>query len=171
MARTPKGSVVRFDPDWWPRQMQYGAQGLNLSLADSFQDAILYNNATDGTYLVVWDMTVQIPSGAGTPPASSFASWGVAQQPPVNVPTPGFPLDPFAPQGFGIVSAQLNSPGINNVPYNCLVQPGLWQWPHPWPMCYIPPTYALVVNFSTGQTSGDLFCSATWMWQSGVVFP
>ena len=171
MPRRPKGSVIRFDPDWDPFRMMYANDFVTLASATPVQDIGLYNNATDGSMLVVWDASLMIATAPGVIPGTSTINWGVAAQKPVTNPTAGFPLIPNAPTGPGIVWENHNSPGVNNVPFICVEDPDHWEWPHSWPMCYIPPGYSLVVEFVSSLTSGSCPCNGCFMWQWGVKIP
>jgi hypothetical protein len=171
MARRPKGTVVRFDPDWDPFRMMVGAGFVNLSSALRVQDVGLFNNATDGSWLAVWQTLFSAAQQSALVQNTFSASWALVFKPSLANMSTQVPLIPNGPTGPGVIYFDQNPPGLNFNLFTSLSDPGLWEWSHPWPMCYVPPGYALVTEYVGTLTSGSLGCNTSFMWQWGVKLP
>lgn len=75
MPRTPRGSLVSHFPTFYPRRMRSGAiQGSSGTALN--QNLVLFNDAQDGSYLVVWDLSVCVAAPTNMSPTTPIASGG-----------------------------------------------------------------------------------------------
>jgi len=145
--RRPKGVIIRPLPDWQGRQMMMGDSS-NTELDTGVGQVGLYNNATDGSILVVWDLATNLAPkiGAAAPVcgctvvmAKGLTSANQQTRPlhseGINFPGVCWTIQPV---GSGLLPAD----------YTTLQAPGTWNWPHNWPFAYIYPGWSLVTQYN-----------------------
>ena len=109
-------------------------------LSPGYQESALVNNANDGSFLVVWDVTINaavIGMGDGSPMASGFLLYpypfGLSD-------SSGIPLNPVNGTQYGFASSTSDPtqhPAGSNFGPNWW-GPVNWSWAHDWPFCVIP---------------------------------
>jgi hypothetical protein len=162
--RRPKGSVTRPIPDWQLRNMAAGGI-TGRTGAGTFEDLGLFNDSTDGSYLVLWDVliTVGAPQNANPSLPSVIGKLIAGSE---GISTTGL----SQPRGYPLVGASGSPPGAfwDNLTPSGLTTPAyqfmddarVWQWQHDWPFAAIPPRFSYVVELF-GDTSGWSF-SCVW---------
>jgi len=141
---------------------------INLGAANPLQDLILFNDSTDGTLLAVWDITISCMTG-GTFTNNTFSvNLGVGKRPPAGTSGPQDPTLGGAPTGDGIMQVDTTTLGSVDTPYPCLKEPGLWQWPHDWPMFYLPSGFSLVCEANALGIVGNIGIELAVIWEWGV---
>jgi hypothetical protein len=163
MARRPKGSIVQSVPSFYPRRMQGAGNGQVASPGNN-PCVGLYNNATDGSWLVVWEFqaAVSLPSATPTSNIQQISFSFQANNGNTGVQFPGIPLVYAQAQGPGTVWAHYNQGNGQAVLYSPANPNYVYGWMHEWPIAYIPPGSSLVCA-ADGSSFG--FLNVTYIWE------
>lgn len=110
-----------------------------------FQELSVVNNANDGSFLVVWDVTIS--AGVVFPGDGSVMSSGflIYRYPFGLFDSGGIPLNPINGTQYGF-GAYNGDPTI--IPDGSAFGPTWrgpinWSWPHNWPFCVLPSGFQL----------------------------
>jgi len=161
MARSPKGTLIRTLPEWHFAKLSSGSFS-GVAVADnSYIGVGLFNNSTDGSVLVVWDVEVKAtPSAAQTP---EFVRELLIQGQLSGALSPVYQLQVAAQTAWGQITA--NNPYSN--PHGELasfpIQNEVWKWGHEWPMCALLPGYSLVM---VSDNNGSAIWGVSFIWES-----
>lgn len=169
MARKPPGSIIRTLPDWNSRNMQAAAAIVGGIPNSTFAACGLYNNASDGSTLVVWHASVSyFPGLPGGQVASVFR--GSFQQGPISNVGAGqgvlfqgqpqlagqiFVANPYANPHTEFLSFPLYGATATATPMS-------WEWKHDWPLAYVPPTWSFVID---NDENGAVNCEIGFIWE------
>jgi hypothetical protein len=160
MPRSPKGSITRSIPDFYNQRMGVAGIFIGGVAAPTFGAIGLYNNATDGSYLAVWDLTISCPGVAGQ--AQPVVTRAQFVQGSI-----GGGVDPFLPliANSPVQPGQLSGVNPFTNPHNEHWQFPIfgqgYEWPHEWPVAYIPPTYSWVIT-TDGNGVAGMAVSMIW---------
>lgn len=168
MRKPPKGTIVQHWPTFRPGRMMAGFSDVNLAGASSLQDMILYNNATDGTSLAVWDAMVTCETGVTFTPNTFSVGFGVGVRPIAGAGALQGPTLGGAAVGAGVMQVDVTTSGLVDIPYIVLAEPGQWQWPHDWPMFFVPAGYSFICEADARGISGNLGVTFSCIWEWGV---
>lgn len=159
--RHPRGTIVHSIPSFNPRRMLGAANGQAAS--SGHNPAIgLFNNATDGSWLVVWDFQagIQLPAASNNIQSLSFSF--IAGDGATGVQFPGTPIVDQQAGLFGTVWANYNQGNSNAVFYNPSNANYLYTWPHEWPLAYVRPGDSIVC---AGDDSSSGFLTVSYLWE------
>jgi hypothetical protein len=168
MRRGLKGTVTERFAEFNYNKLMVGQNFISFGPGLNTGDVGLLNNDTSGNFIVVWDCTVVTSLGSGTVAGGFSGLWGVIQNPTGVFTQPEIPLVPNAATGSGRTYTLNPAPGISPELYVFTNTPGVWQWPHDYPMAYLPPGYALAVEWSTNVSAGSVKMFASFLWEPGV---
>ena len=160
MARTPKGSILRSIPDFYPERMMMGSAFVGTVSNFNYAAVALYNNASDGSLLVLWDFSIGSPQPNSTtgPFVIRMLMLGSSIGGGTN---PGYPLvsgGPTLPGQINYINPFTNPHGeqasfvLTNFAYN---------WAHEWPAAVIKPGYSLAMVTDFNACVG-LYASFMW---------
>jgi hypothetical protein len=156
MARKPKGSYFRNSPDWFASRTASAGTN-NPSQTGDFAITGLYNNATDGSCLWVWWVSIQ-NGGAFSIRLYMFNGHTSTFQD-----GPGQPLNPTSPIIPGHVYVGFESshavPVTNNY-ITSINQPVIDFINPPGPVCIIPPGWSL--RLASNQTDFGFVANFYW---------
>jgi hypothetical protein len=150
--RRPKGVVVRSLPDWNSTNLMSGAQFNLGATVNHTSDAGLYNDATDGSLLVLWHLSVAVSYVVNTTITLPAALAGFTV------------LNPGGSAASNLYNSQPARAGAVWSGFDIFdttalddewvfpLSGGAYQWPHEWPIAIIPPgmSFALEVNGPCG---------------------
>lgn len=130
-----------------------------------FEDLGFFNNATDGSWLILWDVLITVAAPQNANPSLPSVIGNIIQGTEgINV--PGL----SQPAGYNVTGAAQQLPGFfwDNTTPNGLTTPAyqfmddarVWQWPHDYPFAAIQPGWSFVVELF-GDTAGWSF-SCVW---------
>jgi hypothetical protein len=162
--RRPKGTVVRPIPDWNLSAMA-NCVIIGPELTPGFHELAINNNATDGSVLIVWDVTLNtgvVHPGDGSVMTAGFQLYPYIYGGTLNPPAQ---LDPRVGVGFG--GSYFNS-DVTQIPAGYKFGPVFWgpvtwSWPHDWPFCLVPPNWTLSASIDLENGALDLdACSFTF---------
>lgn len=158
MARKPKGSIIQPLPSWNFRNMAAGSITGGTGAA-TFEDLGLFNSAKDGSWMVIWDLTIAVSPFLGTTTTIPSVIGEIING------TEGIVFGVSQPAGYNLVQPGGQLPGWlwDNTTPNGLLTPdytfmqnyGTWQWPHDWPFAALAPgnSYAIELYGDTQDWS------------------
>jgi|SRR5579871_2006490 len=163
--RKPKGTVIRSVPDWNSNNMA-NTFVIGPELSPGFFELGLYNNALDGSFLAIWDVTISstvLLGGDGSTMTTGFNLYPWSGAPytgsasPVN-PTLGMPY------GVGFYNGD-----ITQIPAGSGFGPHWWgpinwTWPHNFPMCYVPAGWIFSMQSFLGSPAVNA-AAASFYWE------
>lgn len=142
--RRPKGTVTRPIPDWHLGSMA-NLTIIGPEISPGYQESGIVNNATDGSYLVVWDVSISanvVTGGDGSVMSSGFFLY---VNPFGLVDSAGVSLNPIngVQYGFSYTTGDptQHPQGSNFGP--AWWGPVNWSWPHDWPFVVLPVGWTL----------------------------
>jgi hypothetical protein len=168
MRQGTKGTVVQTWAEFHSDHLMAGENFINFGPGLNTGDIGLLNNATDGTYIIVWDCIAVSGLGSGTISGGWSGLWGITPNPTGVFTVPETPLTPNTPVGFGRTYTLNPAPGINQELFIFRDDPGTWEWPHDWPMAYLPPGFALALEWSVNVSAGSVHMFGSFIWEWGV---
>jgi hypothetical protein len=151
VPRKPLGVYSRNTPDWFITGM-YGQAGFQPAVAANFSYVCLYNNATDGSFLVVHGLWLFVGTGNAVL-EKAFGTHGSAG-------AVGNPLAFENPNGFGQIYTATSTTCFGTEFGTCGGAAIPYQWPHEWPVCRVQPGWMLAVH--TDTVNQALNCSFAW---------
>lgn len=163
MARKPKGSIIQPIPSWNIRNMVAGGITGGTGAA-TFEDMGLANNATDGSWLVIWDVTIAVGAFTGTVSINPSVIGKIIPD------TEGEVIGVSQPAGYSIVNPSASTfgwlwdnptpNGLTTPAYQFMQDRGIWQWPHDFPFAAIQPGWSYA--FELYGDVDDWSVSLTW---------
>jgi hypothetical protein len=143
--RQPKGVLTRTLPDWNSASLMCGSGGGSAAAGHTY-DAGVWNNASDGSLLVLWDLTIAASYATVTNNTSPDALGGFS------------PLNPGGGAGINLYNGQpakagqvwsgfdtFNVVGFDEE-YVFPLKSGAYQWPHNWPIAIINPGFGFAIE-------------------------
>jgi hypothetical protein len=163
MARKPKGSIVHSIPSWNPLNLLGTGTGQVASTGNN-PCVGLFNNATDGSWLVVWEYqaAISLPSTTPTDNIQQISFSYQADNGNTRVQFPGIPLVDTAAQLAGTVWGKYNQGNGGIVFYSPANPNYVYQWQHEWPFAYVRPGHSLVC---AGDGASCGFLNVTYIWE------
>lgn len=163
--RRPKGTVIRTVPDWNSANLG-SATIIGPEIQPGFYELGIFNNATDGSYLVLWDAQASATVTQPNDPATLISGFKFYNNP--NPPIVGFSngANPTVGQPFG-AGFYNGDPTI--IPQNSDYGPTFfgivqYSWGHDFPLAYIPPGY--IFSFTSDYFAGNSnFARASFFWE------
>ena len=139
------------------------AQGPELDTG--FHEIGLFNNASDGSHLVVWDVTISAKVFGNVDGSTTRTGFNLYQWTGFPYTGSATPINPSAPQPWGAVFFN-SDPTV--LPYTFGYGPQFWgplnwEWPHAWPIAIVPPNwiFSCAIDLETGDAVGA-FASYFW---------
>lgn len=144
--RFPKGVVARSIPDWKTGQLHaLNNAGTGGGLGTN-NGAGLFNDARDGSMLVVWHLEASIRAVA-SPSTQQLFTLGFLNGNAGAITTQGQPLDTSQPWLGGSCFAIPGGASLTTNDFMDLsVLTGYWTWPHDYPICVVRPGQSLICN-------------------------
>ena|SRR5258708_3799513 len=160
MRRQPKGTFVHNAPSFELRNMASG--GLvsgNIALGDSIAFG-LYNDATDGRWIVLWDLKMHYSpfDGGGD---IHLVNVGHLQGNNGNPLVAGSPLVALQPRLPGSTWIEHNFQDFTDDYLYLIGANGTFQWEHDWPLGAIPPNWSLVA-IADGNAANRIGFNYIW---------
>lgn len=145
MRASPRGSVVRSIPDFFPDRLSQSGTTVGTVAISTFAQISLFNNSPTSNTLVVWDLSIKCQGVAGQPqPAvARMAILGGSVGTLFNVP---HPLVAGGVLGDGQIYQQnpYTPPGGEDGSF--ALAPDAYNWSHEWPVCILRPGYRLGID-------------------------
>lgn len=135
-------------------------------ISPGFYELGIFNNANDGSYLVLWDAQGSATNDNTHDPATLISGFKFYANPGPPIIGAAVAANPTVGAPFG-VGFYNGDPSI--IPANSDYGPGFfgtvqYSWPHDFPLAYIPPGY--IFSFTSDYFAGGAnFARASFFWE------